>query len=481
MIQRIFWLAVFLFAVPIFGFIFAEGLIESMESRFVAVMMRLPTASSLSILDGTPCRALFERDLDRPCITYGHVMLLRNASIVIGLVSILMMAAIWGAAAYAKGSRDRLIMLFAPGMKVVIALLFFVIVGQAAVLTFGAFLAGFASTGRASVNLLRFIVPAGAGGVAAAYGMVVAAMAALKPEPSTEMAMELTREAQPRLWSFVDDIAQKLGAKPPQHIVCGLTPSFYATAWDVRLSGRGRVLQGETMYVSLPLMRVLAPQELACVIGHELGHFKGEDTAYSVKFVPIFAGTVSALQSLDGDNMKLLGLPAIAVLNVFLDSFSLAQSSISRQRELVADRAGVSVGSAEALGSSLVKVVALSHLWGNVVRQMTDLLKRDETFSNASGAFSSLAEGFTSKVDRAQLLSEIASERTAHPTDTHPALAERLEAIGLDLKDASGWLDITSEPAIGLIDGHETFEEALTRQLELQIDHYRRLPDHVRG
>ena len=200
-----------------------------------------------------------------------------------------------------------------------------------------------------------------------------------------------------------------------------------------------------------------------------------------MKFVPIFAGTVSAIQSLDGDNLRLLGLPAIAVLNVFLDSFALAQSSISRQRELVADRAGVSVGDAQALGSSLVKVIALSHLWNNVVQVMADGLQRDESLRNASSAFSLFSSKFTADVDRPQLLNDIASERTAHPTDTHPALVERLEAVGLDLKDASDWLDITSEPAISLIDGPEPLEETLTRQLEQQIDHYRRLPDHIRG
>jgi hypothetical protein len=84
MINRIFWLSVFLFAVPLFGFIAAEGLIETMQSRLIAVMMRLPTASSLSILDGTPCPVVFDQVSFTPAlhtVIYCFCVMRRSSSV----------------------------------------------------------------------------------------------------------------------------------------------------------------------------------------------------------------------------------------------------------------------------------------------------------------------------------------------------------------------------------------------------------------
>src|SRR5207253_136023 len=100
-------------------------------------------------------------------------------------------------------------------------------------------------------------------------------------------------QTEPRLWSFVADAAQSAGVAPPEHLVLGLEPNFYVTEAHVQcLDGE---LHGRTMYLSIPLARIFSQQELRAVLGHELGHYKGDDTVFSQKFYPIYRGTLDSL------------------------------------------------------------------------------------------------------------------------------------------------------------------------------------------
>jgi Zn-dependent protease with chaperone function len=124
-----------------------------------------------------------------------------------------------------------------------------------------------------------------------------------------------------------------------------LDPNFFVAEGEVIcLSGR---LNGRTLYCSLPLCRILSEEEFTSVIGHELGHFKGQDTKFSERFYPIYRGTASSLAALQAAGREGSGsvalLPAIAVLSYFLESLSVAESRLSRDRELAADQTASTV------------------------------------------------------------------------------------------------------------------------------------------
>ena len=70
-------------------------------------------------------------------------------------------------------------------------------------------------------------------------------------------------------------------------ILVGIEPTFYATAADIVGCGK-ETLKGETLYLSMSLMRLFNKSELKAVIGHELGHFSSKDTDYSTKFAPVY-------------------------------------------------------------------------------------------------------------------------------------------------------------------------------------------------
>src|SRR5262249_10608236 len=145
-------------------------------------------------------------------------------------------------------------------------------------------------------------------------------------------------------------------------------------------------LTDRTMYISLPLCRLLTEDELKVVLGHELAHYKGRDTQFSQRFYPIYRGATDALVRLEqsfshgekGSAADFVLLPAFLTLSYFLDSFSNAEREISRDRELVADAEAAKVGSAHTIATALVKIHAYSAMWILVREQMKNALERGQ-------------------------------------------------------------------------------------------------------
>jgi len=298
----------------------------------------------------------------------------------------------------------------------------------------------------------------------------------------------VTAETQPALWQFVQAIAEKIGAVPPNQIIVGLDPTFYATAADIELIGPKRAtgdaqtsanpieikshsISGETMYLSLPLMRLLSKDELAAVIGHELGHFKGLDTAYTLEFVPVYRGVVHAIdatssmsdQSLSG---RLITLPASTILKFYLSEFTNAEREIGRERELEADKSGVLASSPNALVGALVKVAAFTPIWPQLCNHAVTVVKDGKMYTNLSTAFAQHADQVRSTVEPAKLAEMILASRQTHPTDTHPLFETRARAIGVDTFDFEKLTKSDQEPSSVLVADAEGVEQSLSFVLQ---------------
>ena len=107
---------------------------------------------------------------------------------------------------------------------------------------------------------------------------------ALKNEVSGEL---LTEADSPGLWQRTREMAAKLNTAPPDQIIAGIEPSFFVTENPVTLNGK--TMAGRTLYVSLPMLKVMSAEEADSVLGHELAHFSGQDTMWSRKISPIIA------------------------------------------------------------------------------------------------------------------------------------------------------------------------------------------------
>jgi Zn-dependent protease with chaperone function len=181
-------------------------------------------------------------------------------------------------------------------------------------------------------------------------------------------AIALDKQRHQGFFIFVKEIATKLNAQTPDNIVAGLEPNFFVTASDVRLAGQDAVLKGRTLFVSASLLHVFSKDELASVVGHELGHFRGEDVAYSMKFAPTYARlgqALSVLSQTTGSAADLGRLPAQVALSMCFMEFASAERSVGRERELLADKAGAQAATAQALARGTSQAIPLCAALGS--------------------------------------------------------------------------------------------------------------------
>lgn len=417
---------------------------------------------------GILCSVLeLSNDLDvrAACNEYSNIVLLRDASIVSAILGLGIPLLYWLSALFAGKNRRRLSTIFPPLVRISVVLLSVSVLLQGAIFTYAAYIGQVYAIERVFFILVGAI---GLGALLAAIRLIVASFGMGRKLQLPVFGKPLSDVEAPKLHAFVEDLCTRLGARPPNNIVVGLEPTFFATSADVRAIGHPRLLQGETLFLSLPLTRVFSMNELAAVVGHELGHFRGDDTLYSMKFAPVYAGLGRALGVMETGEEEgasgLAKLPALALLSLMFDIFSRSESAVSRDRELEADRAGAEAASALTLVTALMKVVLYSSFWPAIRDTNVDRLNEGKIARNLSKVFADAVKFDVDKMAIEEIIDQVAETSISHPTDTHPTIAARMKSLGVartDIrKDALG---TPPESAIDdLIDGVDNFESELT-------------------
>ena len=272
-------------------------------------------------------------------------------------------------------------------------------------------------------------------GVRVLIDVIRAARKPFASEPVRVMGQAVTREQAPGLWAFVEDVARRVGANPPDAIVAGLDEGFFVTEHEVQLRSGAKAPSGRVLYLPLPYMAFMNASEVAAVVGHELGHFIGEDTVYSQRFAPIYAAGIRQIEAVGGNDSpkaggwrSLVTRPATIFGEMFLDSFHEAVRYWSRQRELAADAVGARVAGAKAVATALLRITALEPRVHEALAAQWDTGK-----TVAGGVLGHVrqlvaAKGMTDPGEHLQ-------NRQSHPFDTHPELAVRLQAVGVPVSD----------------------------------------------
>jgi Zn-dependent protease with chaperone function len=295
------------------------------------------------------------------------------------------------------------------------------------------------------------IFTVGLGALVGVAALIQGALAMLKPPEITAIGCSLNPTDAPGLFSTVAALASKLGATPPKNIIVGLEPTFYVTSARVRIPGRKQPIHGETLFLSMPLMRLLNIEELSAVIGHELGHFRGQDTVYSIRFAPVYRGLADSLRGLastNSDRHPITSLPAQLMLTNLLNSFSGSEAAVSRVREFEADRASGEVAPAHSLGTALVKVSLFAGIWSHYIFEEKRLIGKGIRPRNASRQFFDIISFDIAADKLPALIDDVVKSPTAHPIDTHPTVGARLSALGINADDIGrAALQFSPEPA----------------------------------
>lgn len=392
------------------------------------------------------------------CTEITVMRLMDKAAIGALALGLALVASIYLAGRLAGNRRDLLWRIFTPGLRITIFGLVFLIIVHAALVMATVWYGESALTGRVHVQFIGLV---GVGAAAGVISMSRAALTMVRKATSSVRGRPLSRDAHPEIWRFVENVARKLGTAPPAHIIAGLFPSFFVTESDVQHPGG--LLTGRTLYLSTSLCRILTKPELEAIIGHELGHFRGEDTAFSQRFYPIYRGTEEALVALvqhSGGARNVALLPAIYTLSFFMESFARAESAVSREREFLADQAGAEAAGTRPMASALAKVHAFVSVWKQVPSQIEELLNAGQPVESAGALYASLVR----QAIGPHALEGLDAQQMPHPIDSHPPLSQRLAALGTSLDEVSeaALLVAPDEPALGLFTAGEELEAQLT-------------------
>ena len=167
------------------------------------------------------------------------------------------------------------------------------------------------------------------------------------------------------------------------------------------------------------------------------------------------------LRQMSGNLAAVSVRPSITVLSYFLNSFHSTKSEVGRERELVADSIGAELSSRQAQASALIKVHAFGEYWDRAVLRMCDTLNEGKLVPNVSKLYAD----YVAENSNPSSLDGLDEQCLPHPTDTHPPLKLRLEALGCTMTELAEAALMTSPSncAIDLIDRYEEIEAELTK------------------
>lgn len=396
-------------------------------------------------------------ELDPLRAEIGHFDLMRAGALAMIGIVLLYHAALWGAGRLAVRDRSLLLRVFKPGFYVSSGLLALTTVVNAALLMASIY---YGESYLLGVIHPKIILLIGLGAVFGAFAIVRSALTSRTRAESEVFGKALPEAEHPRIWREVRELAERTGSLAPENIVMGLDPTFFVTEGDVRCQD-GK-LTGRTLFFSAPLCRLLTEPQFRAIVGHELGHFKGQDTEYSQKFYPVYRGLVTSLAELGctQGTMAFAVIPTMIMLGSFLDSFATAEAKLSRERELAADAVAVAATDARTFAVALARIVVSAPYWIKLDEELVKAARGGEAWPEVSSYIAARAVAGASP----EALAEVEQRSMSHPTDSHPPTGLRLEAIGFSF---AAIRDEVLDPgpgvsALGLVDGAPAVEASLS-------------------
>ena len=286
---------------------------------------------------------------------------------------------------------------------------------------------------------IKLIAVAGIGAALAVFYAVVHIFK--RPVLSGEVEGELVDEAAaPALWARVRQLARRMKTEPPQHLIAGIDTNFFVTESPLTVSGK--TLRGRSLFVSLPLLRVLDRSEADAVLGHELAHFRGGDTASSAALGPKLVAYDHYCAMMQAGRVTLL---VFYMLRMFRVIFEIALQRDSREREFKADRVAAKLVSPQGIVHSLIKVSAYARYRAQVEQQ---LFEREQRYGGALGISAQVAAGLAPFARSPHFMDAMESAAVPHPFDSHPPMAERMANVG-HLIDPEDFPAVVTRPTEG--------------------------------
>ena len=314
-------------------------------------------------------------------------------------------------------------------------------------LTYGSFEFSVLLTDHFFPKLLIVIV---LGGIIALWSSANILLKKIPLEFNERLAREVSPAEAPELWQAVRTAAERLHTTPPDRILIGFQLNFYVTELAVKHDA-GRA-EGKTLFLSLPVLKQLSEAEVLAIIGHELGHFIGEDTKLTREFYPLRLKAHATMVAMARSGW--VGWPSFQFLNFFHWSFGGTERTASRHRELLADQKAAELTSASTAAHALVRFQVAVEAFQ---RGLKEAVKTQVT-NPLELPLQSIVQN--QLVAEPAFWTQLFEKKLPHPLDTHPPLNIRLEALGQTI-------GVTEAQAIAVEPTASAYEKWLAPHAEL--------------
>lgn len=251
----------------------------------------------------------------------------------------------------------------------------------------------------------------------------------------------VSSERMPELVTRVDELSSRLKARAPTRIIVGLNPRAFVTAAQIKLRGGTALPREETLYLPLVAFRAFRDSELDALIGHELGHFRGEDLFFTERFGPAFFGLQRSLESVNAPSktwMAMGRVPALLAVTGMMALFLRVAGPIRQAREFEADQAAVEVADAPAFLAALTKLTVFIAQWRSFAHAYGVLAHSGVGRRNLVADFLARNRLTLEKMDQQKFTQALLNARLAHPFDSHPTIAQRATALGVNADQVIG-------------------------------------------
>lgn len=279
--------------------------------------------------------------------------------------------------------------------------------------------------------------------------------------------IRLTREQAPRLFALADELASKLEA--PRVHVLQIDGEYNASLAQVpRLGPFG--WQRNYLTLGLPLMQALTPEQFRAVLAHELGHLSGNHGRFGSWVYRVRQTWVQLLVRLEREE-RWGAFAFTKFVNWFAPYFNAYSFVLARRHEYEADKAAAQVAGAREAARALAAV----NIKGSYLSEKywPEILSRaDEQREPTPGAFAGMLPVLRSGPaagDARQFLQRSLLEETGYE-DTHPALAQRLGALGFGPDEAESLAEEVAAAGEGVETAAAHYLAELRGELSRRLD-----------
>lgn len=237
------------------------------------------------------------------------------------------------------------------------------------------------------------------------------------------------------------------------------------------------------LVLGLPLMQALDLDEMAAVIAHEFGHFGGGHSRFAGWIYQVRVSWYRVLAALS-ESSAWMSRTFTSFFNWYAPYFNAYSFALARAQEYQADADAAGVIGAQATGRALMRVQLASDrlqqdFWPDL-RKRTMLQPQPPT-----ALFHEMTQQLRGSSDQDDTRLQLALAATGNYEDTHPTLAQRLTALGIQMSALDGPMHRSAaEALLGDLASHleDRFSEEWRQAVEdgWTQNHVRHVEDSAR-